>query len=161
MNNEGIPLRGMDLISSKSESVAFHHSVEILIRKRRKLFLNFSDLPDAGWTAEGGVVLFDVGKERVHLREGLHHLLKPRGAVERLFHFQQLPFGALDIVAHTLPGDAFLFGDLGQGKVVVVIQVDDLALFIGQHRPVMVQKDGYVQIFLCHFDPPFPINRTV
>ena len=46
----------------------------------------------------------------------------------------------LDGIADTLAGDALVFGDLGQREIVVVVIINHIPLFLGQHIAVKVQQ---------------------
>ena len=68
-----------------------------------------------------------------------------------------------DGIPDALAGDAEIFGNLGEGKILVVIFGENAALTFGEHRAVMVQQDGKFQILhcLCHGGASCTLQRTV
>ena len=63
---------------------------------------------------------------------------------------QQRMFRALDAVAHPLTGDARVLGDLGQRKVFIIIQVEQLALFFRERLAVKVEQQAHFERFAFH-----------
>ena len=81
------------------------------------------------------------------LEPGAQGGLPPRVA-EAGFHIGQGRLAVLDRIAHALAGDAVVFGDLGQRKVLVIVFGQDGALFIGQDGAVIVKQHRKPEVFL-------------
>jgi hypothetical protein len=58
--------------------------------------------------------------------------------------------GTDDAVAHALPRNADMLGNLGQGKVFIIIEVEQLTLFFGQYLAVEIEKQAHFKRFVLH-----------
>ena len=73
---------------------------------------------------------------------------------ELVLHLVEGVLRTLDTVAHTLSGDARVLCDLGERKVFIIIQVEQLALLLGQGFAVKVEQQAHFKRCCFHGDPP-------
>ena len=76
------------------------------------------------------------------------HLCVAAGVTQLRFQFIQGGFAMLDGVPHTLAGNAEILGNLGKGKILVIIFGKDGTLLFGKGRAVEVQQHRIRQVFL-------------
>ena len=57
-----------------------------------------------------------------------------------------------DIVPHALAGDAPLFGNLGEGEILIVVEAEAFTLLIGQQVAVEVQEHALHESSVVHSD---------
>ena len=75
---------------------------------------------------------------------------RDRAAKPNFFlQLQQGGLAALDGVPHTLPRNAEVFGNFGQGVIVVIILHHHIALFFRQHIAVKIKQIRDLPFF-CH-----------
>ena len=57
---------------------------------------------------------------------------------------------AADVIPHGLPGNAKLFGDLSEGKVLIKMEVAALALLVREKLAVEIQQKAAFQSVVVH-----------
>ena len=85
--------------------------------------------------------------------DGVHAALHPHKALEQAGLVLQLVHGGLgadDHVPHTLPGDAAVLGDLRQRQILVVVEVKQLALPVGEDVTVKIEQHGHAVGLVFH-----------
>ena len=70
------------------------------------------------------------------------------GVAELLLQLIERGLTVLDGVPHSLPRDAEVLGNFGQGQILIIVFCQDDALLVRQDRTVEVQQDGVGKVFL-------------
>lgn len=73
---------------------------------------------------------------------------------ELILDLTQGMLGADDRVPHALTGDPGVLSDLGEGKILIIIEIEQLALLVGEHIAVEVEQEAHFKRFVFHGAPP-------
>lgn len=83
----------------------------------------------------------DICGKLAYFADNIIIFLRALCKVKFLLKFKHRLFAALDAVAHALSCNVFMLCNFGERQILVIIKINDIALFIGEHICVIIKQN--------------------